>query len=154
MERREIDTERDPVTGRINERREVVNDPGAADPVMPQSEVVSSFNPGWRAVQLVYLVFGVICGLLLIRLVLKLLGANPTAGFASWTYNVTAFFLAPFHNLLSTIGNTQSQLEMSAVVAILVYALIGYAVGRLVAIVFYRNVTVSRRSGTLRPRGY
>ncbi len=151
MERRDSDLERDPVTGRVHEHRDVVREP-AAGPVTSESEVVDTFNPGWRAVQFVYLIFGVICGLLLIRLVLKLLGANPHAGFANWTYGVTEFFLAPFHNLLPTIGNQQSLLEMSVVVAILVYALIGYVVGRLVAIIFYRNVTVRR--GGLRPRGY
>ncbi len=151
MERRDTDVDRDPVTGRVREHREVVSDPGAG-PVVPESETVSTFNPGWRAVQLVYLVFGVICGLLLIRLVLKLLGANPHAPFAGWTYNVTDFFLAPFHNVLPAIGNQQSLLEMSVVVAILVYALIGFAVGKLVAIIFYRNVMVRR--GALRPRGY
>lgn len=151
MERRETDIDRDPVTGRVREHREVVSDPRSG-PVAPESEVISTFNPGWRAVQLVYLVFGVICGLLLIRLVLKLLGGNPHAPFASWTYNVTDFFISPFRNLLPAIGNQQSVLEMSVVVAILVYALIGFAVGRLVAIVFYRNVMVRR--GGLRPRGY
>ena len=154
MERRETDVERDPVTGRVHERREIVSDPGV-DPVMPESssEVVSNFNPAWRAVQAVYLVFGIICGLLVIRMVLKLLGANPTAGFAQWTYNVTDFFLGPFRNLLPTVGNTQSQLEMSVVVAILVYALIGFAIARIMSILFYRDVTVARRS-RLRPRGY
>lgn len=151
MERRD-DVERDPESGRTHERREVI-DPGL-EPAGAGSEVVSSFNPGWRAVQLVYLVFGVIDGLLIIRLILKLLGANPTAGFSNWLYNVTNFFLVPFKNILPTIGNDQSQLEMSVVLAILVYALLGWAIGRFVAIVFYRNVTVSRRSGGLRPRGY
>ena len=153
MERRETDIERDPVTGQVHEHRRVTSD----DPVMPadsSSEVVSTTNPGWRAVQLIYLVFGVIDGLLLIRMVLKLLGANPHAGFSNWLYNVTDIFLAPFRNLLPTIGNEQSQLEMSLVVAILVYALIGWAVARLFAIVFYRNITVARRSGGMRPRGY
>lgn len=153
MEHRETDIERDPVTGQVHEHRRVVSE----DPVMPAestSEVVSSTNPGWRAVQLVYMVFGVIDGLLLIRMVLKLLGANPHAGFSNWLYSVTTVFLAPFKNLLPTIGNEQSQLEMSVVIAILVYALIGWALGRLFAIVFYRNVTVARRSGGLRPRGY
>ena len=151
MERRDTDIDRDPVTGRVREHREVVSDPRSG-PVAPESEVISTFNPGWRAVQLVYLVFGVICGLLLIRLVLKLLGGNPHAAFAAWTYNVTDFFISPFRNLLPAIGNQQSVLEMSVVVAILVYALIGFAVGRLVAIIFYRNVMVRR--GGLRPRGY
>jgi len=152
MERRDSDIERDPASGDVHEHHSVVSE-GA--PVAPESEVVSSFNPGWRAVQLVYLVFGVIDGLLVIRLILKLLGANPQAAFANWVFNVTAFFMAPFHNLLPTIGNEQSQLEMSVVIAILVYALIAWAIGRFVAIVFYRNVTVARRTGRgLRPRGY
>ena len=119
-----------------------------------ESEVVNTFNPGWRATQLVYLVFGVIDGLLLIRLVLKLLGANPYAGFASFVYGVSDFFLVPFKNLLPTIGNEHSLLEMSLVVAILVYALLGWAIARLVEVIFYRNVTVARRSSGLRPRGF
>jgi uncharacterized protein YggT (Ycf19 family) len=154
MERREeSEIERDQA-GNVREHQRVVSDePGAP---AEESEVVSNFNPSWRAVQLVYLVFGLIDGLLLIRLVLKLLGANPTAGFSSWTYNVTAVFLAPFKNILPTIGNEQSQLEMSVVLAILVYALVGWAVARLLTIIFYRNVTVARRSSGrgLRPRGY
>jgi uncharacterized protein YggT (Ycf19 family) len=152
MERREVDVERDPVTGRVHEHRTVANE----GPVVPAetAEVVSTLNPGWRATQLVYLVFGLIDGLLLIRLVLKLFGANPQAGFSSGIYNVTDAFLGPFKNILPTIGDRQSQLEMSVVIVILVYALVGWAVARLVAIIFYKNVTVARRSGGLRPRGY
>jgi len=151
MERRENDLERDHGTGNMPEQHRVVED---ASVMQPEAEVVSSFNPGWRAVQLVYLVFGVIDGLLILRLVLKLLGANPHAAFAAWVYNFTDFFNAPFHNLLPTIGNEQSQLEMSVVIAILVYALIAWALARLVTIVFYKNVTVSQRGRGLRPRGY
>ncbi len=35
---------------------------------------------------------------------------------------------------------------MSVVVAILVYALVGWALARLVAIIFFRNITVARRT--------
>ena len=149
MDHKDPEIEPNPPTGQLQERRVVINEPG----VPGESEVVSSFNPGWRAVQFVYLIFGIINGLLLIRLVLKLLGANPHAGFSNWIYNVTAIFLAPFRNILPTIGNDQSQLEMSVVLAILVYALAAFAIARLVAILFYRNITVSRRSSGLRPRG-
>lgn len=152
MERREVDAERDPVTGRVHEHRSITTEGPMVGP--EASEVVSTFNPAWRAVQAVYLVFGLIDGLLIIRLFLKLLGANPTSPFSNWVYNVTNVFLGPFKNILPTIGNDQSQLEMSVVLAILVYALIGWAVARLVAIIFYRNVTVARRSSGLRPRGY
>ncbi len=149
MERRDAEVDRDPVTGQVHEERRVETD--AAPPPDTTSEVVSSVNPGWRAVQLVYLVFGVIDGLLLIRLVLKLLGANSAAAFASWIYGVTNVLLTPFRDLLPSIGNGQAQLELAVVVAILVYALIGWVLARLMAILFSRNVTVARRSGRYRP---
>jgi uncharacterized protein YggT (Ycf19 family) len=151
MERKDSEAERDPEPGRVHEEERVVSE-GPTPP--EESEYVSTFNPGWRAVQLVYLVFGIIDGLLLIRLVLKLLGANPTAAFSNWIYNATDIFLGPFRNILPTVGNQTSLLELSVVLAILVYALLGWAIARFVAIVFYRNVTVRRSRGGLRPRGY
>jgi len=145
MERRDPDIERETVHERVT----------TEGPVVPadSSEVVSAFNPGRRAVELIYLVFGVIDGLLLIRVALKLLGANPAAGFSRWASGVSEVNLAPFRNLLPTIGTEQSVLEMSVIVAILVYALIGWALARLMAILFFRNITVSTRSGRLGPRG-
>jgi len=133
MERRETE---------IEHRRVVADQPPVA---ATSSEVVSRANPGRRAMDLVYLFFGVIDGLLLIRLVLKLLGANTAAGFTQWVYGVTNVLLAPFRNLLPTIGSEHSVLEMSVVVAILVYALIAWAMARLMAIIFFRDVTVARR---------
>ncbi len=148
MERKESEPESDPMASPMREERRVV----ASGPMEPvETSEMMSDNPGWRASQLVYLFFGVIDGMLLIRLVLKLLGANPHAAFASWIYGVTDFFLMPFRNLLPAIGNEHSVLEMSVVIAILVYALLGLALERLVGVVFYRSVTVSRRSGRFRP---
>jgi len=150
VERREFEPEH-PATGPVREERRVV----AGGPMEPveMAEVMSD-NTGWRASQLVYLLFAVIDGLLLIRLVLKLLGANPHAAFASWVYGFTDFFMVPFRNLLPAIGNEHSVLEVSVLIAILVYALLGWALERFVAVVFYRNVTVSRRSGRYRPGSY
>lgn len=145
----ENDPEREPMRGPVEERHV---GRGPVEPV-ETSEMMSD-NPGWRASQLVYLFFGVIDGLLLIRFVLKLLAANPHSPFASWVYSFTGFFLAPFRNLLPSIGNEQSVLETSVLIAILVYALLGWALERFVTVVFYRNVTVSRRSGRYRPGPY
>ena len=152
MQSTDTDIDRDPaVTGLASEQRHTsIEGPGPGS----ESEVISTFNPGWRAVQLVYLLFGVIDGLLVIRLVLKLLGANPHAGFANWIYSLTDFFMGPFKNLLPSIGTDQSIIELSLVVAILFYALVGWALARFVAIVFYRNVTVAQRSRGMRPRGF
>ena len=146
MEPKENDPEREPMRGPTEER---IVGRGPVEPI--ETAEMMSDNPGWRASQLVYVFFAVIDGLLLIRLVLKLLGANAHAPFASWVYGFTGFFMAPFKNLLPSIGNEQSVLEVSVLIAILVYALLGWALERFVAVVFYRNVTVSRRSGRYRP---
>ena len=146
MERRDTEIERDPMTGRERERRRVVSDQPVAPvgPPVPPAEVVSHVSPGRRAMDMIYLVFGVIDGLLVIRLVLKLLGANTSAAFTQWVYSVSGFFLAPFHNVLPTIGTEKSQLEMSVIVAILVYLLIAWVLARLMGIIFFRDVTVAR----------
>jgi uncharacterized protein YggT (Ycf19 family) len=147
MERRESDIERDPESGREVERHRRVVADEPAPPVAPasSSSVVSTINPGRRAMDLIYLVFGVIDGLLIIRVVMKLLGANTAAPFTQWVYNVTDFFLAPFRNLLPAIGNNNSVLEMSVIVAILVYLLIAWVLARLMAIIFFRDITYARR---------
>ena len=154
MERRDTEIVRDEITGTAREQSHVTRDAGGGG-VVDSAEVVSSATPARRAAEAIYLAFGIINGLLLIRVVLKLLAANPLAGFSKFIYGLTDVFLAPFRNLLPTVGGgSGAVLEMSTVIAIIVYALIGWALVRLVAIVFLRNVTVSRRSsrGVGRPR--
>ena len=146
MERRDTEIVRDDVTGTVREESRVTStDPGGSA-VDHSAEVVSSVSPARRATEVVYLVFGIIDGLLVIRLLLKLLGANALAGFASFVYGLTDFFMAPFHNLLPAVGSETSVLETSVLIAIIVYALIGWVLARLIAIMFFRNVMVSRRS--------
>ncbi len=146
MERRDTEVVRDDDSGTMREESHVTRVAGAGG-MMDSAEVVSSATPTRRATEVIYLVFGIINGLLLIRLVLKLLAANPLAGFSSFVYGLSDFFLAPFRNLLPVVhGGSGSVLETSVIIAIIVYALIAWALVRLVAIVFFRNVTVSRRS--------
>jgi uncharacterized protein YggT (Ycf19 family) len=145
MERRDTEIVRDDATGTVREESHTTRDAGGG--VVDSAEVVSSATPARRATEVIYLVFGIIDGLLLIRLVLKLLAANPLAGFSKLIYGLTDVFMAPFRNLLPTVGGgSGSVLEMSTVIAVIVYALIGWALVRLVAIALFRNVTVSRRS--------
>ena len=146
MERRDTEIVRDDVNGTVREESHVTRDPGMG-PVTDSAEVVSSITPARRAIEVCYLVFGIIDALLLIRLVLKLLAANPLAGFSSFVYGLTDIFMAPFRNLLPVVrGGSGAQLEMSVVIAIIVYALIGWGLARLIAIMFARNVTFARRT--------
>jgi uncharacterized protein YggT (Ycf19 family) len=146
MEHRDTEIVRDDINGTVREESHVTQGPAGA-PVTDSAALVKTFNPARRATELTYLVFGVIEGLLLIRLVLKLLAANPHAGFSTFIYGLTDVFMAPFRNLLPIIGGSSGAvLETSVVIAIIVYALLGWVVARLIVIAFFHNVTVSQRS--------
>lgn len=84
-----------------------------------------------RYARLIYFIFGLIEGLIAIRAVLRLLGANPNSGFASFIYGITAPFVAPFKGLFSEPAFGRAELEFSSLVAIIVYALLAYALVRL-----------------------
>jgi len=147
MERRETESVRDDLTGTARQESHVTTTDPMASATADSAQVVSTVSPGRRAVEMTYLVFGIIEGLLAIRLVLKLLAANPHAGFTNFIYGVTDFFMAPFRNLLPVVGGSSgSVLETSVVIAIIVYALIAWVLARLIVIMFFRNVPVSRRS--------
>ena len=117
-----------------------------------ETEVVSTFSPARRVFEMIYLVFAIVDALLIIRLALKVLGANMAAGFTQFVYGVTGPLLAPFHALLPNIVSGKSVFETSTVVAILVYALFGYILARLVAVMFRRDVTVAQSARAR--RGY
>ncbi len=84
--------------------------------------------------QVIYLLFGIVEGLLGIRFVLGLLGANPGAGFAQLIYSITAPFMAPFVGLFGQPSAEGFVLEWNALVAILVYALLAGLLVKLLAL--------------------
>lgn len=87
------------------------------------------------AANVVWYVVGFIEVLLVFRFVLKLLGANPASGFVDFIYAVSGVLTAPFDNIFgvtsSTTGTVQSVFEPSILVAMAVYALIGWGIVKL-----------------------
>ncbi len=98
---------------------------------------VYGHHPGVFVSRAVYLVFGVIESLLIIRFVLKALGANEGAGFTSFIYGLTEPLLAPFAGMFGTPATEQgSVLEIHTLVAIVVYALVAWLVAALLNLLF------------------
>lgn len=83
----------------------------------------------------IWLVLGIVEVLLVFRLVLKLLGANPNSGFVDFIYSISGPLNAPFRGIFTTPttqGNvTTSVFETSTVVAIIVYAIIAWGIIKL-----------------------
>ena len=86
----------------------------------------------YRLVQGIWLLFGIVEGILAIRFILKLLGANEAAGFASFIYGASAPFVAPFSNLFANPGSGGSVLELTTLVAIIVYMLVAWLIARVI----------------------
>jgi hypothetical protein len=115
----------------------VRRDPAASVAVAQQRVVAHDAHAGRRGtvaklVQLVWLVFGVVESLIAIRLVLKLLGANPNADFARLVYGATAPLLAPFVGLFATPRLNGGVFESHALVALVVYLLLAWVLARLI----------------------
>jgi len=81
-----------------------------------------------RARQIVYLILGVLETLLVIRFVLKLLAANPYAAFSSFIYALTDPFVAPFAGVFPTPQTQGTILDLAAVLAMIVYALLVWGI--------------------------
>lgn len=92
-----------------------------------------------RACQVIYLVFGIIEALIAIRILLKLLAANPDAGFSSFIYGITEPFVSFFQGVFPVAESRGSVLELSSVLAIIVYALLAYAIVRVIQILSRRQ---------------
>lgn len=91
-----------------------------------------------KATQLVWLLFGIIEAIIALRVVLKLVGANPESPIVAMLYGFTYLFLYPFTGLIGspTVGNLV--LELSSLFAMLIYALIAWALAKIVWLIFYR----------------
>lgn len=100
-----------------------------SDPYAVQREQTIKLQGG------IYLVFGILEGLLGIRFVLGLLGANPAAGFAQFIYGITGPFIAPFAGLFGQPRFEGSVFEFNALAAILVYALLAWVLVKIVWLV-------------------
>lgn len=84
------------------------------------------------AQRVVYYVTGVIVALLALRVLLLLLAANQGAPFVDFIYSVSSVFAVPFYGMFGyqpVYG--QSVFEISSVVAILVYSLVGMGIAKL-----------------------
>lgn len=95
------------------------------------SNVSPRTKPLYRGTQIVWYIVGVIEALLAFRFVLKLLAANPEAGFTSFVYGITMPFASPFLNVFKVPRVEGSALEWTTLLAMLVYFLIAWAIIKL-----------------------
>jgi len=92
----------------------------------------------FKATQMIWLLLGLLEAVLALRVVFKLIGVNATNSFATLLYSVTNIFVAPFASLTGAPAAGGMVLEISTIIAMIVYLLIFWGIERIVNVVFYR----------------
>jgi predicted neutral ceramidase superfamily lipid hydrolase len=82
------------------------------------------------------------------RFLLRLIAANPDSGFAMLMYGITGVFVGPFNGLISTPTYGRLSLEVTTLIAMLVYALIFWGIAYVIRMVVDRPSARSFTSTT------
>jgi uncharacterized protein YggT (Ycf19 family) len=88
----------------------------------------------YQMVRVIRYVIAVLEVLLAIRFFLHLLGASSDAAFTVFVYAVTYPFLIPFLRIFANPSQGPFVLDTSALVALIVYPLLGWGLGGLIRI--------------------
>ncbi len=123
-------------------RERVVEQPYAAAPVrdeyvsdrVVEDEAVGRLSALDLATRIIWFLTGLLLVGLVARFILKATGANTASSFVSFIYNATAAFVAPFRGIFSDSVSGSNVLEVSTIVAIVVWALIAFFVTWLLGI--------------------
>jgi len=121
-----------------------------------EQQVVENINLEYReslykVAQFIGLLFGGLEALIGLRVILMLIGANPGNSFTAFVYQLSDLFLWPFQNLIVNPTFQNMTLEVTSVIGMIVYALLGWIMIRLIWLIFYRaptsQVTIYDRQG-------
>jgi len=112
-------------------------EPGSAPASAPAEHVSvaaqGSYN--FRAAAVVGFVVGIVDVLIAARFLGKLLGASASSAFVHFIYQVSSVMVAPFTGIFGDTGTKTNTFETASLVAIVVYAVIGWGLVVLIRIV-------------------
>ena len=95
----------------------------------------------YKVSQLIWLLVGSLEGLIAFRMFLQVIAANPNSWFVWLVYRVTDVFVWPFQNIVANPSFDGHILEITSVIAMFAYLLLGLIVVRLIWLLFYRVPT-------------
>ncbi len=92
----------------------------------------------FQSTQLIWLFLGLLEALFALRLLFTIIGVSPINTFATLLYGFTGFFLIPLVGLAGTSASGGLALAGATVIAMVIYAVLGWLLERVVWGVFYR----------------
>ena len=133
----------DPDGNRVESQQEIIKDKNQ-----------ERANARYWIASIVYFILGVLEVILGLRLLFRLLAANPENGFISFLYNLSYPFVAPFNGIFGNPGMNGSVFEVSTLIAMLVYALLAWGLVSLGRVLFAPNFSGSQNITTTRQRRF
>jgi len=92
-----------------------------------------------RIVYIVYFMFAALEMLLGVRVLLHLIGANPDNGFAAFINTLSGLFVMPFASLLQNPSFGGIVLEITTMIAMIIYAIVAWVIGRMIWLAMSRT---------------
>lgn len=113
--------------------------------VITETNVLKGNQRDVKVRRIIYYMLGVLEVFFAFRLIFKVLGANPDSTFIKIIYSVTQLFLAPFNGIFrmaTTEGiETESVLEPTLLIAMVVYAALAWGIVKFIEILNNRKGT-------------
>ena len=94
----------------------------------------------------VWFILAVIEAFVGMRVILKLLAADPNNAFASFIYRISHIFLMPFFGLVGEPVSDGNTLEISSIIGGLVYLLVFWGITRLIYLIMTPSQTRNVRT--------
>lgn len=102
----------------------------------PPQQVFETKKSIFRTYQIVWYILGFVETLLIFRLLLKVVGADPLSGFALLIYGLSDVFALPFNGVLGVTATPEGSIfEWSTLIAMAVYWVIAYGIVQLFQII-------------------
>jgi len=104
-----------------------------SEPAQYSAAPEGSYN--FRATAVVGFIVGIVDVLIAARFLGKLLGASSQSSFVHAIYQVSGVLVAPFTGIFGDTGNKTNTFETASLVALVVYAVIGWGIVVLIRII-------------------
>ena len=112
-----------------------VSSPAPAPAPVEHVAMASEGSYNFRAAAIVGFIVGAVDILIAARFLGKLLGASSASAFVHFIYQVSSVFVAPFTGIFGDTGSKTNTFETASLVAIVVYAVVGWGVVVLIRII-------------------
>src|SRR5687768_6999976 len=109
------------------QKRTVVSSPAGEDSAA-SPRAYKEKKAIFRAYQVIWYILGVFETLLLFRFIFRLSGASPASPFVRMIYDFSGMLVAPFRGIYPQLGFERAALEWVTLVAMVVWAIIAYAI--------------------------